>query len=270
MFTDHKGNHNKRMEKRQRKLLSNIKFLKPFLDQDEKILFIVTGCSPMSGLDVFLTGIVIYNLKLCYLVFTDKRILHVLTDVRFRYRNSIAQILYSDIKNISIKGSEIRAEYKSGLKEKFTRIPMGFGRKIRSMLEELSLEGIPSESKQRSHLCPKCGKELKTDLFECSNCRLEFKSKSEGKKISIIYPGGGYFYTGHPVLGFLDASTEFGLMVLVVGAFIGVFRGNEVSLFSLIFFGILLVIEKAISVYHSNKFLSEYIPRKKVIETNVL
>ncbi len=26
-----------------------------------------------------------------------------------------------------------------------------------------------------------------------------------GRKISIIYPGGGYFYTGHPFLGLRDA-----------------------------------------------------------------
>jgi hypothetical protein len=269
MFTDYKGNLNKKVENKQRKLLSKIKFLKTFLDPDEKIFFVVTACSPMSGLDVFLTGIVIYNLKLCYLVFTNKRIFHIPTDVQYKYRSSIAHILYSDISNISVKSSELRVEYKSGLKEKFTRLPLGYGKKIRDLLEKISLEGIPSGNKQRTHLCPSCRKELRTDVFECSNCHLEFKSKVEGKKKSIIYPGGGYFYTGHPILGTLDAITEFTLTVFVLGAFIEIFRGVEGSLFSFVLFGIILAIEKTVSVFHSNKFLSEYIPKKKTIEVNV-
>ena len=39
-------------------------------------------------------------------------------------------------------------------------------------------------------------------------------------------------------------------------------KGGGVELF---IFGILLVIEKAISVYHSNHFIKEYIPKEKDI-----
>jgi len=269
MFADYKGNYNKKIEKKQKKLLSKIKFLKPFLDQDEKIFFITEGCSPMSRLDALLASGVVYNLKLCFLVFTNKRIFHIPTDFHYKYRNSIAQILYSDINNISIKSSELRVEYKSGLKEKFSRIPFGYRKKIRNILEKISLEGIPSENKQRNHLCPKCGKELKTDIFECTNCHLEFKSKSEGKRRAIVCPGGGYFYTGHPILGTLDAITEFSFMIIIVRSFIDVLQGIEGGLFSLFFYGISLIIEKTVTVFHSNKFLSEYIPQKKVVEPNI-
>jgi hypothetical protein len=150
------------------------------------------------------------------------------------------------------------------------RLPFTYRKKIRSILETLSLDGDSSETRQRTHLCPKCGKELKTDVFECSNCHLEFKNKAEGKRISILYPGGGYFYTGHPFMGTLDAITEFALVVSFIGAFIGLIRGVEKSLFLFITFGILLVFEKAISVYHSNQFLSEFVPKRKKIDANVI
>ncbi len=93
-----------------------------------------------------------------------------------------------------------------------------------------------------------------------------FKDKAEGKKVSIIYPGGGYFYTGHPILGFGDAITELVLMILVVASLFNVLKGNESGISSLIFYGILLFFEKVITVYHSNHFINEYIPKEKEIK----
>ena len=39
IFTNHKGEAKASIEKRQKKLLSHLEFLKPFLEQDEKIQF---------------------------------------------------------------------------------------------------------------------------------------------------------------------------------------------------------------------------------------
>ena len=78
-------------------------------------------------------------------------------------------------------------------------------KKIKSILEKIPLEGDQSQIRERVHLCPRCAKELIKDQFTCPGCHLEFKSKEEGRRKSIIFPGGGYFYSGHFILGAMDA-----------------------------------------------------------------
>ncbi|GAG81966.1 unnamed protein product, partial [marine sediment metagenome] len=43
-----------------------------------------------------------------------------------------------------------------------------------------------------------------------------FKGKAEARKISIVYPGGGYFYTRHPIMGIADAFVEVSLATLII------------------------------------------------------
>ena len=56
LFSDNKGKYKKKIEKRQTKFFKQISFIKPFLDEDEKIFLVTTGCSPLSGLEQILTG----------------------------------------------------------------------------------------------------------------------------------------------------------------------------------------------------------------------
>jgi hypothetical protein len=51
-----------------------------------------------------------------------------------------------------------------------------------------------------------------------------------------------------------------------VAAYFDVINGVEGSGVDLVIFEILLLIEKAISVYHSNYFIKEYIPIEKEIK----
>ena len=47
LFSNHNDIYKKRVEKRQRKLIVKISFLKPFLKKGEHVLFITTGYSPL-------------------------------------------------------------------------------------------------------------------------------------------------------------------------------------------------------------------------------
>ena len=62
-----------------------------------------------------------------------------------------------------------------------------------------------------------------------------------------------------------DAIVETILLVLVILSLMDVINDVEDSGFALFTFGVLLVIEKAITVYHSNRFIKEFIPRDKKI-----
>lgn len=266
LFTNHKNIYKKTIEKRQRKMLKKIPFIRPFLHESEEILFITTGCSPVSVIEQLLTGWVVFYLKRSLFVFTNERIFHIPTKQDFSYRNSISQIMYADCQNIAIKGRSLVAEYKNGKKEKFVYIPRSEGKKIKTLLQEMSIEGQPSLTLGRTHLCPCCTNLLVTDQYTCPSCSLEFKNKKQTKRISIIYPGGGYFYTGHPFLGLGDALAEIYLTLLVIAALIAVISGDVGSISMLVFFSIILALEKALTVYHSNHFIKEYIPKVRSIK----
>jgi hypothetical protein len=264
MFTNHKNIYKQSIEKRQRKLLQKISFIRPFLHENETILCVSTGCSPASFIEQLLTGWIIYYLKRSLFIFTNERVFHIPTKHDFSYRNSIAQILYADCQSIAVKGRNLVAEYKNGKKEKF--FYLAENKKIKTLLQQMPLAGQTSPTLERTHLCPRCTNTLITDQYICPTCSLDFKNKEQTRRISIIYPGGGYFYTGHPLLGVGDALTETYLTVLVITASIVAISGVAENIPVVVFLGVILALEKVLTVYHSNHFIKEYIPKDRSVQ----
>jgi len=269
-FSNHKGVYKKGVEKRQRKLLENIGYIKPFLDDGEQILLVTNGSSPMSLLEQLFTGSIIYYLKRSHFIFTNKRIFHVPVKLPIfflspmgRYRDSISQILYSDCEFIKQKGRTLKVKYKSGKKESFYHIEGKEKKKAKVLLQSVSLAGKPSVFERRMHLCPRCQGMLIQNHFECPHCELLFKSKKEAMKISVWCPGGGYFYTRHPVLGVFDAISEAFIMFAICVNAVDALKGFEGAVAGIVIFGIALIIEKIGTISHSNHFLKEFIPVDK-------
>lgn len=264
LFSNHKNIYKKGMEKRQTKLIEKISFIKQFLKEDERILLVTTGCSPMSFMEQFFTGWVVFYLKRSLFVITNKRIFHIPTKADYSYRNSIAQILYADCNTIEIKGRTLEVKYKNGKKEKFYYIAGKERKKLKALLKATSLDGVQSKTPGRMHLCPRCTSNLIEDEYICPKCRLEFKNKAEGKKNSILYPGGGYFYTRHWWLGVSDAIAETFLIVLVISLLVGTVQGEKDGILAFSFVLVLLVLEKVITIYHTDHFIKEYIPKEEI------
>ncbi len=135
IFSNHKKIYKKRIEKRQKKMLQKISFIKQFLKEDEKIFLVTTGFSPMSVMEQLLTGLLIFFLKRSLFVFTNKRIFHIPTKYNYSYRHSIAQILYEDCRNIKMKGSSLVIKYKNDKKEKFYYIARKERKKIKYLIK---------------------------------------------------------------------------------------------------------------------------------------
>jgi len=264
-FSNHKGIYKKGIEKRQSKLLKKIAFIKPFLRPDEKILLVTTGVSPISILEQIFTGWIVFYLKRSIFVLTNRRIFHIPTTMGYSYRNTVAQIVFADCDIIQVRGRGLVVKYKSGHEERFLFIPRRERKKIKTWLSSTALHGEPSKAGQRGHLCPRCTNELENNQFSCPNCRLEFKTQAQALKLSLLFPGGGYFYTRHPVLGLGDAFVEGFLLIVVIGSMIDMINGVEGGGFGVVFFGIILVMEKALTVYHAHHFVREYIPVDKEI-----
>ena len=126
LFADKKGVYKPRIEKARMKLLQNLGFLGRFLDADEKIFFVTTGCSPFTAMEQMTIGAAwLMAVKRSLFVFTNKRLFHIPTATNGKYRGSLAQILYQDCRRLHVKGSTLVAEYLTGKKEKFCNIPWG-------------------------------------------------------------------------------------------------------------------------------------------------
>jgi hypothetical protein len=263
LFANHKGVYKPGLEKSKTKLLQRLTFLGRFLDADEKIAFVTFGCSPYTTLEQLTIGAVWVTLiKRALFVFTNKRLLHIPTNWKFDYRGSISQILYQDCR-LQVKGSGLIAEYHNGKKERFSCLPSQDRAIIKRFNFVTGESDRRSENPQRNHLCPNCAEVLPSGTICCPTCGLEFKSKAKAMKRSVLIPGGGYFYTGHPFLGIGDAVTESYLLLLAVVTLAAGLLGDPeaMSVFP-VFLGA-LVLEKLITIHHAHSFLAEFIPERR-------
>lgn len=268
-FSNRKGTFKERIKKKQLQMVEKYApLLKQFLDPGEEILLVMRGCSPASMMEQLTTGWIIFLLKRCTLVVTNRRILHFPSKTNFTPRNSVAQIRYGDVELIKPStwmGRKFMVKYKNGSKETFLYVKES--RKLKAVLSLLQIQGQPETLlRVRHHLCPKCTAPLNPGIYSCAKCGLEFKNERKARAFSIFLPGGGYFYTGHHFLGMGDAIAEGILLFFVISSLVGMLFGtvdpvNTATI--LVIFGVLLVYEKLISIYHARHYVREYIPVEK-------
>jgi len=269
LFVDKKGVYQPRIEKQRTKLLQKLGFLAKFLEADEKIVFATTGCSPFTMLEQMTMGAAwLMAVKRAVFVFTNKRLFHIPTTTKYQYRGSISQVLYSDCKRLQVKGSALVAEYHSGKKDKFCTIPRGDREIIKRFHLETGGSDQPSARPQRNHLCPGCTQLLPPQAVTCPSCGLEFKSRAKALKYSVLLPGGGYFYTNHVFLGLVDALFESYVLLVTLVGLVAMLLGQFDVLSGTVIFGLILVLEKLVTVFHSNAFLDEFIPRNLAAPLN--
>lgn len=265
-FSTAKGKFNKRVMKRQIKTLEPlVAILKQFLEPDETILLAVKGRSPVSMVEAMSTGWVIYYARRCALVVTSTRILHIPTRANLRPKKSIAEVGYGDIATLKFRsflGRGLALTYKSGKRETFSSIPSGDFKKLKVVLEARPKECPASEAGERRHLCPKCMSLLRKDRYVCATCRLEFKDRRQAVRRALLLPGGGWFYTGYPLLGVLYGLVEVLLVadiMLSLGEIVAGLGGEE-RWFQIILSGGLLALEKSLAVLHARRSVEDYLP----------
>ena len=262
MFTNAKGVENKGIKKRQLNLLKKLEFLPRFLKGDEEIYLVTTACSPISIMEQLTTGAIVFYIKRSLLVFTNKRIIHIPTTVGYNFRHSVAQIQYNDIKNIKLGWGALKIQYANKKKERFVQIGRKERGKIKQFIRKLNLNREASKYQQRYHICPSCMRSLKKGEFRCAACGLEFKSSGRAQLLSLVIPGGGYFYTGHWFLGIMDFIVEAALIFLAADTYLNpaVAVAIDSSANDGMLFLIILAIEKVMTIYHASHYVKEYIP----------
>lgn len=261
LFSNHKGVYKPSIEKSKTKLLRKLGFLANFLEADEKIIFVTIGCSPYTTLELMTMGALWVNLlKRSLFVFTNKRLFHIPTTWQLDYRGSISQILYQDCRRLYVKYPRLVAEYHNGRTDKFSGIPARDRDVIKHFQFATSESDRRSENPQRNHLCPNCTQVLPPRTAACPSCGLEFKTRAKALTRSVLLPGGGYFYTGHPFIGAGDALGEAYLVILTLVVLCAGLVGDAEAMSTFPIVLVILVLEKLLTIYHSNGFLDEFIP----------
>ena len=269
LFSNHKNIYKKRIENRQRNFIVKLPFLKPFLKTGEKILLVSTGYSPIASPAQYATGFLFVYLKRCLFVLTNFRIFHVPTTPNYKFKQSLSQIYYSGCQSIELKGGTLVVQHaKSGKIEKFKAIALSERKKIRAVLKQKPFSGTKSQVGERFHLCPQCTRLLAAAKYVCESCGLKFKNKITAYILAILFPGGGYFYTRHYLLGLLNAVIEIFLLLYIAMTVENVLNRIEGGMVYLLVLGSIFVAVKVISVIHSTHFIAEFIPRKKEVQTN--
>jgi predicted tellurium resistance membrane protein TerC len=259
MLTNHKNVQKKGTAKRQRKLVEKITFIKPFIKDDEQVLLVTKGYSPATTFEKYIIGWFFIYLKRSLFVFTNQRIFHVPTTPIYSYRNSIAQILYSGCKSITMKGRSLVVEYaKHAEQDKFFWISGKEKKKIRELLKTVIQVPKEGEASERTHLCPGCTNALSKDKYICEHCGIKFKTKIATLILSILFPGGGYFYTRRYFLGIIVALVEIILLAFIGQSLVNI--QNEVggSIYMLLISGLVLLVEKTAIIVHTNDFIKEF------------
>jgi hypothetical protein len=262
IFTDHKGAYKKRIEKQQRKLLVKTTFVKFFLHEDERILCLTTGYSPVSILEQVLTGLAFLFFKRAFFIFTDRRILHIPRRLNSSTRSAISQISYDDCSKIFLKGRSLVVTYKNNKQECFHYLGRKEKKKISVLLRNVTPKLKEAGSiRQRVYLCPSCTHILDGRKFTCPGCKMAFKSSLRAKLASLLLPGGGYFYNKYTLPGVVVGLLDLALLIyLAYLVFLNKGMPSDLKVFALLLG--FLVIEKFITTYHANHLVEDFIPVK--------
>lgn len=272
LSTNEKGEEKESVVKRTRKVFRKLSpALLSLLFQDEAVLYAMPARSPLSVVEQLTAAWWTALLAACAIVVTNKRILFFPVKRDGSWRESVRSVYWGDLEEIKAKGWLVRNvsfKFKNGVKVTYTNFRRADAKKLAAIAAAL----IPSASGEQTsthgpvQLCPDCHEILTEGQYSCPSCGLSFKNEKTMVLRSIFLPGGGYFYTGHPLIAIVPAVIEafLVLQILLVGlaGFASPKAGPE--FFSgLLILGIFWAIETGVTILHCRRYIREFIPEKR-------
>jgi hypothetical protein len=280
LYTNHKGDEKKGVRKRADKAIEKLQeILRKVLGPEEVVLYIARCQAPASAFEQITFGWYIYYITATLLVFTNRRLLVFQVKRDGSWKRILRAVVWGDVEEAKAKGwlsRTLQIKYRNGKKETYWGLGWGDARKIRVLLEALFSLGAGQTSAVGGivPLCPDCLAELTPQVYECHNCKLAFKDEKTMVRRSLLIPGGGYFYVGHWFLGVADFIVEAYLLVLVVVFVLAAVSlttgppsgpsggGNSEAWGVAIFLGLILALEKWLTIHHCRRFIREFIPKE--------
>lgn len=267
IFSNFKGIHKSRIERRQRNLLVKIPFITTFLKDSrslvttrERILLITTGYGPLTPLERTVLRPVTVFLRRSIFIFTESRFFYVPTSFKYSYRESVAEIRYSDCSAISIAGRSIIVVFKRGMQLEFPFISGRERKKLKALFPLLPVGGFSAKPGGMRHLCPQCATPLAENSHQCASCDLTFKSVVKAGRMALFLPGGGYIYTRNVPLAIGSILIETALMVGIIIAAFQLTASPVLNLLTLVGCLLALVGVKMVAFQHGRQLAGDVIP----------
>lgn len=270
--TNDKGEEKKSVQKRTRKILQKLSpALQRILQPGESVLYAMRARSPLSAIEQLTAAWWTALLAACAVLVTNKRLLLFPVKRDGSWRESVRAVSWGDLEEIRTTGLFVRNvsfKFKSGTQVTYTN----FLRADAKKLAAIALALIPAASGEQTsahgpvQLCPDCRGVLTEGQYSCSACGLNFKNERTMVLRSIFLPGGGYFYTGHPLVAILPAVVEAFLVIeILLVLFAGLASPKAVpELFTrLLVLGVFWALETGVTILHCRRYVRDFIPEER-------
>jgi hypothetical protein len=270
-FTNDKGQAKASVQKRSETALRKLMpALQSVLLPGETILYIARANSPLTPLEAVTAAWWTRLLTASAIVFTNQRLLFFPVKRDGSWRESIRAVYWGDLEEVKPQGLLVRNmvfKSKNGTKTTYTNFRRGDAKKIAA----ISKAFLPTASGEMTaahgfvQLCPGCRNALTAGHYVCPGCGLVFKNEKTMIMRSILLPGGGYFYTGHPLIAMLPAIVEGFLMLeILILLFAGLSsptaRANILPTLTILL--LFWALETAVTILHCRRYIRDFIPAK--------
>ncbi|HYO78036.1 MAG TPA: hypothetical protein VE010_16375 [Thermoanaerobaculia bacterium] len=257
-------------------LLSPIaRAFQPLLEPGERVLHATRGAMPYSLLDYVGSVVLLYFVRRCVYVFTDRRMFAIRVSLKGRPLPTVSAVWYGDVASFSFAGGfgftvnmKLSFVYRNGRKETFNRIPLADLERIRAFLPDALESTVPAPAtperfRERRHFCSWCGSMLRPRVYTCITCGATYRKPAIASALAAFVPGGGYFYVRMPKLGTADALLESFLILNGAGFLVGALSGSGPGYKAAAAFAcVLLLIEKLVSIRHATEEALEFVPHR--------
>ncbi|MGD1154794.1 MAG: PH domain-containing protein [Terriglobia bacterium] len=278
-FTNRQGVEKRGIRKRAEQALEKLQEpLRKILEPGEAVLYIARGQVMPSGVEQFFLGWQAQYLAPGLLLLTNRRLLQLFVTRNGMWKRGMRSARWGDIEEAKVKGllsAKLHIKYRNGKKEIYWALRGGDAKKIRLLLDVLhpTAAGETSPALSMTSVCPDCRAALTPGMYECPQCRLKFKDERTALRRSLLIPGGGFFYTGHPFLGVFHMVVGVFLLYEIaywVLAALGVVQpppnpgqphGDPgAALIVAAYLAVLLALEKWVMATVARKLVRNYIP----------
>lgn len=279
LYTNAKGEEKRGLHKSADKLLGKLREpLGRLLEPGEAVFYLCRAQAPLSPLEQFVGGFYVYYQSLVVLVFTNRRMIHLLVDSRGAWRRGLRDVRWGDVSNARVKGvltRNLELEYRNLEKPTYTRLRYRDAAKLRGILPPLLQASTGELSPMQGMVahCPDCFGILKPQVYLCPLCGLVFKDEKTLWRRTLLIPGGGYFYTRQWALGIFSAAFETWFTLLLILSILmaagilpssanpGQTPGDQAeALDGLIGILMILAVEKLFHGYHSLRVVRDFSP----------
>jgi hypothetical protein len=218
-FTDSHGEENHRHIRRLQRALEKLQEpLARILEPGETVLFCTRGQIIPDHPERYLLGVQSHYLSPSALILTNRRFLQLSLKRNGRWRQNLRSACWADVKASHITGllyGKLHLEFRQGAKETYWRISKDAAKKIQFLLGILlpASAGEAPQVPSVANLCPQCLTALAPGIFGCHHCQQQFKDEKTAVLLTLLVPGGGYFYVGYNLWGVYHAIIDVGLFL---------------------------------------------------------